>query len=78
MRELRQKTWEFFQKISHVSHIISDIFSFAPTFFKIASDFTKNSLFCAVPSFAAFLPFCPSFSIFSRLAALKYKRMFIK
>ena len=60
-RELRQKTWEIFWKNSHVFQIISHVFFFAPTFFKIASSFTKNLLFYAVPALAVFLAFCPLF-----------------
>ena len=70
-RRFQQKTWEIIK-------LSPTFFSFAPTFFSIASSFTKKQLFRAVPALAVFLAFCLLFSIFSRLAALKYKRMFIK
>ena len=79
MRELQQKTWEFFQQISHVFQIISDLLLHISDFLQNSHSFSRKT-YCFVPFhlLQLFVPFAPSFSIFSLLAAFNSKRMFIK
>lgn len=73
-----KKRGRFFEKSPTFFRLSPTFFSFAPTFFKIASSFTKNRCFVPFQLWQFFSPFASFFSIFSRLAALKYKRMFMR
>ena len=74
MRELQQKTWEFFQQISHVFQIISDLLLHISDFLQNSHSFHEKlivlcrSTFC---SFSSLLP--PLFLYFLSLQRLTLK-----
>ena len=59
MRELPQKTWEFFQKISHVFQIISDIFFFRSDFLQNRFCFHEKLMVLCRSTFCNFSPLLP-------------------
>ena len=70
MRELQQKTWEFFQKISHVFQIISDLLLHISDFLQNSHSFHEKLIVLCRSTFCSFSSLLPP--LFLYFLALQY------
>ena len=70
MRELQQKTWEFFQQISHVFQIISDLLLHISDFLQNSHSFHEKPVVSCRSSFGSFSRLLPP--LFLYFLALQY------
>lgn len=70
MRELQQKTWEFFQQISHVFQIISDLLLHISDFLQNSHSFHEKLIVLCRSTFCSFSSLLPP--LFLYFLALQY------